>query len=352
MVRKLKHFIYGVLTYSSLIHSAEFQKFISIQDQPRLILLDTPTHGNLGDQAIALAEKQFLEKNFPMYDIYEFTQQEYILCERKIVKFVNTRDIIVIHGGGFIGTLWQNEENIFLRLLNRFYQNKIIVFPQTVYFEKSKKGVAEEEKLKEAIERCRNFILLCRDFQSYEFMVQKMGMSKNQCKYVPDIVTFLKYDTVFERKNRVLFCMRKDKEKILDEKRLQSIREELEKKNYQILYTDTVVDKIIDKRKREENVMKKLNEFAQVKLVVTDRLHGMLFATITSTPCIAVDNVSRKISGGYEWIKELKYIKCVKEDTLNAELAIDVVEHLGERYSNANLEEHYQTIKECILEEE
>ncbi len=352
MVRKLRRFIYDVWTYLSLNHSAKFQEFISIHDKPRLFLLDTPIHGNLGDQAIALAEKQFLEKNFPMYDIYEFTQQEYMLCERKIVKSVNTRDIIVIHGGGFIGTLWQNEENILLRLLNRFYQNKIVVFPQTVYFEKSKRGVAEEEKLKRAIEKCRNFILFCRDFQSYEFMLQKMRMSTNQCKYVPDIVTFLKYDMGFERKNRVLFCLRKDKEKILDEKRLQPIREELEKKNYQILYTDTVVNKIIDKRNREENVMKKLNEFAQAKLVVTDRLHGMLFATITSTPCIAVDNMSRKVSGGYEWIKELKYIKCVKEDALNATLAIDMMEHPRVRYSNANLEEYYQAIKECILEKE
>ncbi|MBD5449296.1 MAG: hypothetical protein HDR28_03900 [Lachnospiraceae bacterium] len=348
MVRKLKHFIYHVLTYYCLTRSSEFQKFIATSDRPRLILLDTPIHGNLGDQAIVLAEKQFLEKNFPMHDIYEFTQQEYIYCERRIYKSINKDDVILIPGGGFIGTLWQNEEDVFLRILNRFFQNKIVVFPQTVYFEKSEKGMVEEEKLKEALQKCRDFTLFCRDFRSYEFVTQKIGMDIKRCKYVPDIVTSLKYDIELKRKNRVLFCLRNDKEKILDEKILQPIVDELRRKDYQIIYMDTMIGRRISKRNREEKVAQKLNEFAQARLVITDRLHGMLFSAITSTPCIAVDNVSRKVSGGYEWIKDLKYIKCVKECELNVALVADLMEYQGGRYSNANFEEYYRTIEECI----
>ena len=56
---------------------------------------------------------------------------------------------------------------------------------------------------------------------------------------------------------------------------------------------------------------KKLAAFSEVKLVITDRLHGMLFSAITHTPCIAIDNLSRKVSGVYEWIKALPYVKII-----------------------------------------
>lgn len=338
----------AVFQYCCIIHSPEFQKFLSTKDNHRLILLDTPTHGNLGDQAIVLAEKKFLQENFTTNDIYEFTQCEYVLCEKRICRSLNLNDVILINGGGFIGTLWQNEEDVFLRILNRLCLHKIVVFPQTVFFEKSDKRILEEEKLKKALEKCNDLTLFIRDFQSYEFMIKKMGMSKKQCIYVPDIVTYLEYEGGFKRKNRVVFCLRNDKEKVFNEKRLQQILEELEKKNFQIVHTDTVVNQRIYKSNREKKVWQKLDEFAQAKLVITDRLHGMLFSAITSTPCIAVDNVSRKVSGGFEWIKDLDYVKCVQECELNTELVMDMLDYSGSHYSNKDLRQYYQIMRECI----
>ena len=57
--------------------------------------------------------------------------------------------------------------------------------------------------------------------------------------------------------------------------------------------------------------MKKLDEFRKSKLVVTDRLHGMLFAAITGTPCIALGNSSGKVKGVYDWLTHLDYIQYV-----------------------------------------
>ncbi len=39
--------------------------------------------------------------------------------------------------------------------------------------------------------------------------------------------------------------------------------------------------------------------------MITDRLHGMVFAVITGTPCLVFDNVSKKISMVYQWIREM-----------------------------------------------
>ena len=50
--------------------------------------------------------------------------------------------------------------------------------------------------------------------------------------------------------------------------------------------------------------MKFLNKTKKSKIFVTDRLHGMIFATITGTPCIAMANSSGKVKGVHKWISQ------------------------------------------------
>ena len=55
------------------------------------------------------------------------------------------------------------------------------------------------------------------------------------------------------------------------------------------------------------------NKFRNSKLVITDRLHGMVFSAITKTPCIVTKSLDHKVIGTYEWIKNLNYIKLVED---------------------------------------
>ena len=55
-----------------------------------------------------------------------------------------------------------------------------------------------------------------------------------------------------------------------------------------------------------------MQEFCDAKLVITDRLHGMIFAAISETPCIVFSNYNHKVGGTYEWIKQLPYIRYVE----------------------------------------
>lgn len=59
----------------------------------------------------------------------------------------------------------------------------------------------------------------------------------------------------------------------------------------------------IREQERMQVVTDKLNEFASHQCVITDRLHGMVLAAITDTPCIALGCNNYKIQGVYEWIK-------------------------------------------------
>ena len=51
---------------------------------------------------------------------------------------------------------------------------------------------------------------------------------------------------------------------------------------------------------RKSVIVNKLKEFAGAQLVITDRLHGMVFCYLTNTPCIVFSNYNHKVLGTYE----------------------------------------------------
>lgn len=349
MLHKIKRFMATFFQYRRMIGSSDFQKFIAASDKPRLILLDTPTHGNLGDHAIVLAEKQLLEQISLNKNIYEFTQQEYLLCEKEIYANTNLKDIILIPGGGFIGTLWQNEEDVLLRILDKFRDNRIIILPQTVFFEKTEKGKLEEDKFIYSQKQCHSLTIFVRDQSSLKCLI-KMGVDTKKCLFVPDSVTSLEYKKEFKRNDKVLLCLRSDREKTVDLNIVKEILNILSATGLEYSYTDTVVPYRIPKGRRNEEVSKKLQEFAQCKLVITDRIHGMLFAAITGTPCLFMDNCSKKVSGAYEWIKNLEYVKPLTNIDCLKKFISQLEDKKTYQYSNAHLQPYYRKMAEIIRE--
>ena len=107
--------------------------------------------------------------------------------------------------------------------------------------------------------------------------------------------------------------------------------------------------KRIYESRREEELRKKWDYFANHKLILTDRLHGMIFAAITGTPCIAFDNCSRKVSGVYEWIKNIGYIWIVHSPEEAARIADEVCQSKDiVRYSKKKLEQKFDILAEII----
>jgi exopolysaccharide biosynthesis predicted pyruvyltransferase EpsI len=121
--------------------------------------------------------------------------------------------------------------------------------------------------------------------------------------YYPDMV--LSLDVKFDEKREgILTCFRSDKEKILSDEVINKINSCAEKNGIRIRPTSTVLDKNVGIADRENEVYEKLREFASAKLVITDRLHGMIFASIVGTPRLAFDTSTQKVSGVYSsWIK-------------------------------------------------
>ncbi len=143
--------------------------------------------------------------------------------------------------------------------------------------------------------------------------------------------------------------MRKTREETInDEKKMEQIQKHCLQLGETVCFTDTIVKKRIGKRNRKKTGKQKLLEFSCAKLVITDRIHGMLFAALTGTPCIALNNVSGKVSGAYEWIRHLDYIQFVEEQKLTKETVNNLLKIQGGRYSNRELSGFYSLMKKEI----
>lgn len=99
-----------------------------------VFFISTPTHGNLGDHAIVLAQYQLFEQLGAEKNIVEITRQQYERYRSYLQSIIKPEDLIVIDGGGNIGTLWPEEETKMRDIITRFPDNPIFIFPQTAFF--------------------------------------------------------------------------------------------------------------------------------------------------------------------------------------------------------------------------
>ncbi len=317
---------------------------LSIFCRNKIYLFGTPVHGNLGDQAILLGEEKFLKDNFKNKKVIEVESIVVSKCY-KLLKILAGKSTILIHGGGFLGSLWINEEEMFRKVLKTFTDNKIIVFPQTVYFSEDEEGRRIFEESKKIYKSHKDLYICCREKYSFDFM--KKNMPDVNVLLIPDMVLYLdRLNDVFDR-NNVLFCVRKDKEKVNYD--FESLKDMLENKyNFNIDYTDTVIkNNIYTLKNRNNEVNKKINQFRKYKLVITDRLHGMVLAFLSNTPCLVFQNKSYKVKGVYEWINNANYIEL--SDTENMlKLAEKLLNNENKKVNDNNLIKNYNPLIHLI----
>jgi len=293
----------------------------------RFILTATPEHGNLGDHAIVYAERQLIDRCGLAGNLVEIPNSVYLKYRERIQQLVRPQDVILIDGGGNMGTLWTNEDDKIADIIFRFHENNIIVFPQTCYYEND--SGTRLQRNRDIYAASVGLVLSFRDKTSFDFA--GVHFPDSRCEYMPDIVLAVRNAGKETARSGVLLCFRKDHEKTIDEEIVDDLKRYLQDKGIPYAVTDTVIEKNVSAKNRSALLHSKWSEFGSAGLVITDRLHGMIFAAITGTPCIAVDNVSRKVSGVYEWIKELPYIRVVERPS-------DIADSISEMYSTSGFE--------------
>ncbi len=279
-----------------------------------IIILATPVHGNLGDHAIVYAEKCLLTDQGLGDRVIEVAGFDYALCKKEIRRYISNQDLILIDGGGNLGTLWPWEDDKISEIISSYRNNPIVVFPQTCFYDGSPSAQERLVRNKSIYASADNLLIALRDRASYVFC--RTHFNEKQFVLVPDIVLYLYgkiHLPISSDRVGILLCFRTDLERTVSQEELIKLKAYLRQQKMTFKETNTVLNYDVDRFSRQRELNKLWTQFASARLVITDRLHGMIFAAINGTPCLALDNVSRKVSGVYEVASGLEQVKICQD---------------------------------------
>ena len=170
---------------------------------------------------------------------------------------------------------------------------------------------------------------------------------KDRVFYYPDMALLLNYsDKELERNRKVLICLRADEEKKYDIN--DNIIRTVSGMGLEYEITDTYTERRIELEEGTAEFEKYIDFYRTYSMVITDRLHGMIFAAITGTPCVAIDNLTGKVGSVYKWIEDVTNIVYKKNGEISAEDIKEVYSKGPVNYENDLIWDKMRELELCI----
>lgn len=342
---------------------------------PRIVWvgLFPPQIPSVGDHAQILAIQKWFEEYFPNWEVIRFNRQlpkTGIKNWDRLLRTVNNNDLIFINSGCDFGNLYlSSHEKVRKKIISTFPNNKIIQLPVTVFYDNATQITTDTEFFANR----KNVILMGRDPKSYEILANNL-----ECKsiFVPDFAFRLKSIPTKGARKGALLILRRDFETKPNPKIMLKLRRKLprtfrkpvnliirvymtfgrdrytlKKMVEQVISNVTVKDvqigecAITDKN-RESCIKEVFNYYQNFKVVITDRLHGMIFSVLTKTPCIAIEGkIPHKLSGYKKLLSHsVKFVNNIKE-VPNA-----IREVLSKPYQETDLTPYFIGLRERIFD--
>lgn len=322
---------------------AQVRKFA--KNKKKIYLLGTEEFGNIGDHQIAESIHDFLKRHFPDYAVLEVTVSEYSKYKYFLKKYIRKKDIILCTGGGNLGDVYLPAHKVRIDIVKSWPDNLKLIFPQTIFFDNDTEDAPVLRECRETLIKQNKVVLVARENQSFELAKKYFTCDR---LLAPDIVLSTNLQTNTDRKNQILLCFRSDTEKSISNDTVDEICRLANSTNSILRKTDLQLDYNVYKNERKKYIVSAMDLWRESKLVITDRLHGMVFAAVTGTPCIAFSNYNYKVYGTYEWIKYLPYIRYAQnvrdvEKFLPELLAMEYCE-----YDNTPLMPFFNEIAEVV----
>ena len=274
---------------------------------------------NLGDMALTYSQVRFLKSVFPDANIVAVPSTCTYEAVKTLKNFVSKEDIITIIGGGNMDDIYTSLEAARLYVVKNFPKNRIISFPQTVAFSDTPFGRKKSKQSYKVYSSHKNLKIFVREPNSLEYV--KKYFKNVDIGYCPDIVLSLnKVKNITERTD-VMCCLRSDKEQNLSNEKKDEIVFKAKKEFDGVQFTDTVDVALEDctPERYEETLENFWDKLRKCRVVITDRLHCMIFCAITGTPCVAFDNSNHKITGVFnQWLQNIEYIKIFSNDEIDS----------------------------------
>lgn len=317
----------------------------STKSTMKVLYCGVTLHNNLGDLAQYYCIHNWIKINLSNYELIEIESDSIVNNKEYFSNLFNQncteKDIIICQSGYTTQDLGGNHNEMHKFLVKRFKKNQIVIFPQTVYFQKEQ----NELKTVTAYKFNSNVLFLARDKISYN--KAKNMFTYANVKLCPDIVTTLIGKRDFNnRRNGILFCLRNDGEKFYTDDDILKLKVEFEKK-ITVDFTDTDENISFSRLRKFTNnhtvrsllptiLDKKIEEFSKYKIIITDRYHGSIFSLIAGTPVLVIKTNDHKVISGVDWFRgtecqnfinycdTLEQVKCKVYEILNSNTLPDL----------------------------
>jgi len=309
---------------------------------PKLIWVGSfPSHqSNAGDHAQTLAIEKFLNSKLLGYDIHSFYRTEVgnNRWEKETSNLI-PEDLILINSSGDFGSRYEGWHDVRGQIVRKFQNTRIINLPTTVYYSSDRRGqiVLERDK---TIYNSPNFTLLCREPES-----ERIANKHFNCdiQFFPDFVFYLKPD-FNQVPQGALVNLRTDGESALSPIQKGKVFEQVRN-----LYPDTEMKDIhqlpypITPNIREQYINSLFDQYQSRELIVTDMMHGMIFAVINHIPCVALDDaIPHKISG----YKDL--LAGAVEFADSIESVSNCIDKITKQYKSVDFKPYFEDF-ECLV---
>jgi pyruvyl transferase EpsO len=274
---------------------------------PAVALLDFPDYANMGDSAIWLGTVATLERLGAPVPTYTCDAVTY---DRDTLARHVGDGVILLNGGGNFGDLWPRHQLFRERVIADFPKNPIVALSQSMHFVD-----------REALERARTVLgaherltLLLRDRESHEEATRLFGAA---ARLAPDMVFGL---PPLERpgapEHDVLWLKRDDQEGLwpasdvsglgsavtdwagAEDTSLVRLHDELVRSTTNPAVAADARSALtgLHPRLAQERIDRGVLLLSSARVVVTDRLHGHIFALLLGIPHVVLDNSYGKIS--------------------------------------------------------
>ena len=287
------------------------------------VLLDVPYYTNIGDTLIWEGTKHFL-KEIPHKCLYTASVETYKY------RPLSPDTVILMQGGGNFGDLWRRHQDLRLKVVKSYPNNKIIILPQTVFYKEKQAFEADAEILNSH----KNLCICARDTVSLEYLQQSLTCN---LLLVPDMAFCItdkllkKYSK--ETGGRALFLKRNDTEfneydfnsyitedsAALDTCDWPTMEQQFKAKMYldKLIWHKEVLgiipDIYADLIFRPHQVKKGIEFVSQYKKIYTTRLHVTILSLLLGKDIVFFDNSYGKNSSFYDiWLRDVDNIKFVK----------------------------------------
>lgn len=283
---------------------------------PTVFLLLTPGYASVGDQAIAWAEERWLAARYPGCRLCVLEEQQTLARLPALLADASPEDRFYLQGGGNLGSLYPAVEERRRQVLQALGDRPAVLFPQSAWFSGD-----EEARRSAAFYSRPGLTLFAREKGSFDLM--RRWYPRAEVLLRPDIVCSLApaAHRLPARRTRVLVSLRADRESAFPRRRealLQGLRRVWPDLEEYRMYRGPV----FEASRRPALMDETLRLFRSTRLIITDRLHGILLVAVTGTPCVALPNAYHKNRDCCAWLAGVNFIAFCPDPTLPAILQL------------------------------